>query len=221
MATINSRINLNLSQNPNETSQELNKALDPVYNALRLLQREIEGNSNSVEITGTNLEEVKASLASLDSAVNDLSLTVNSLSFPTITLSGNTPSNLQGNSGDLWIQSTVNSKTFYYKFGDRWIRVLTAADTNSAVTFAGTYSPLLAYNLNTIVKLTDGSVWLSLTSIPLGSTPSVANSSWLMIQESLSAGIGEAVLSSRAPALPGDPPNFVISRLGDLVYARI
>lgn len=219
MATIRSNINLNLPQNPNESSYELNRALDPVYNALRLLQRELQGTSDTASSASSNLTKINASILSLESAVNNLINDFNSLASTKITLSGNTPADSQGNAGDLWIHSTVANKTFYYKFDSKWVRVLTSADSNTAVTFSGTYDPTRTYPINTLVKATDGSVWLTLALIPIGSSPSDSNSSYLLIQEAV-RGVGEAVLSSRAPAPPGSPPNFVISRLGDLVYAR-
>ena len=61
MTLFSSDINLNLPQTPRELNPEINVALIPVYNAIRLIQQYLQGTTASVTTSGINvasLEEI-------------------------------------------------------------------------------------------------------------------------------------------------------------------
>lgn len=232
MTLFSSDINLNLPQTPRELNPEINVALIPVYNAIRLIQQYLQGTTASVTTSGINV-------ASLEALINahinnpDIHPDISTLDFTKIiytsqVLLGPFAASI-GNIGDFSINKTT--RDVYYKDQiEGWIKVgslaaPTTSPTSSStyLSWKGTWTSGTTYLKNSVVTVNDGSVYVALLDRPSGSsTP--PSTGWKLLQEgtvSTGSGIGEAVLSSRAPATDPTPPNFVRTAAGDLVYARV
>lgn len=233
MTTISSKINLNLPQTPREINPEINLALIPVYNAIRLLQQYLQEGDNTSVANTTNLTQLQALLSAHigDTSIHPdiANLNYTKIYYTDQVFSGPLAGSI-GEIGDFGVNKTT--RDVYYKDQiEGWIKVGSlAAPTTSPTSspdaylaWRGTWLSNATYLKNSVVTVSDGSVYVALSNRPAGS-PVPPSPDWKLLQEgtvSSSNQVGEAVLSSRAPAVDPAPPNFVISRLGDLVYARL
>jgi len=122
--TTSSTLDLRLPQYPKTGMPELDLALAPVFNALRLLQQSAQNTSDVVVTTNGASTELQL-------AVHNLSVTVDSIleqlaATPTATIysSLTNPSNAYGADGDLWI---VANKTAWFKVAGVWGIVLVSS----------------------------------------------------------------------------------------------
>lgn len=219
------KINLNLAQAPREINPELNRALTPIYNALRLIQ---EG----FQLTETAFTDNESTVQQLAALISD----IDSLGYITLAdipetqqifLSTLAPSTGDGKDKDLWLATSgVGGTKVYANYLGNWLLLGSLSpqsiDTSDYLAWRGAWALGVKYLKNAVVLASDGSVYLALSSHIASSVNAPPNTGfWKLLQEStVSTGATEAVLSSRAPALPGATPNFVTTSASDLVYAR-
>lgn len=222
------RLNLNLPQAPREPNPELNRALMPVYNALRLVQEGFQLTESGVTSNEDLLQQLTDSVSGILAA--DYVTPEDLLALQQIHFSFFAPSSVDGKDNDMWLHTSVTGLTkLYAKLSGIWVLlgVLTSntVDTTAYLAWKGSWVTTTNYLKNSVVTTSEGAVYVALVThiaSALNAPPNV--SVWKLLQEAVvssGSGIGEAVLSSRAPAVDPAPPNFIISRLNDLVYARV
>lgn len=222
------RLNLNLTQAPRELNPELNRALLPIYNALKLIQEGFQLTETAVSGSENLVQELSSLLQ--DVASRDYATLADIPEVQQIFFSNLAPNSGEGKDKDLWFATSATGLTkIYAKFSASWALLGSlspqAVDTSQYLSWKGTWALSGRYVANSVVMAADGAVYLALTThvaTALNAPPNPVT--WKLLQEAVVAGgggLGEAVLSSRAPSVDPAPPNFVISRLGDLVYARL